>query len=129
MPDTNIRFINVTFDPTDPDHEFTFSEQLPVQLPAFTNGTSMYALVFTLDPRHADGATWASNPMDWGAQGVPPPIPHQADMPFVNANQFVIGVNNTNTTNEPQSFGFEVTVEFNGPHTSTDPEIVLQPPS
>ena len=127
---TNIRFINVTFDPTEPGHEFTWSEQLPVELPKSSNDLSMYALVFTLDPRNADGATWASSPMVWGDQGVPPPIPNQADMPFVNASQFVIGIDNTNTTAEPQSFGFEVAVTFdNKTFISKDPEVVLQPPS
>jgi hypothetical protein len=130
MSSTNIRFINVTFDPTQPGQEFTWGEPLPVQLPAVTNDTSMYALVFTLNPQNAEGATWAPNPMDWGEQGVPPPIPRQADMPFMNANQFVIGIDNTNTENQPKKFGFEVSVEYNGNrYTSHDPEVVLQPPS
>jgi hypothetical protein len=126
--------ITVTFDATQPEgSRFTWSPNAPpvvASLPVVTNGSSSYALVFTLVSPNSPGAVWSAAPMSWRDGDPPPPADADSIMPSPGANQFMVGVKNTNQRNEPEKFGFKVSVDYNGSaFTSPDPEVVLQPPS
>ena len=124
--------VTVTFDPTeDVPQQFEWNPSPPmVVLPAVNNGSPFYALILTLQPQNAPGAVWADPPTLWDNYAVPPPVPPEEDMPVPGTNQVVIGINNSNSTNQPMNFGFVARVSFNDTeYSSTDPEVVLQPPS
>ena len=131
MPDPNITSVSVTFDPGTLGHEFQWQPGVfPLSLPAVSNGTSMYALVFTLDAPNAPGAKWPADAMDWVDQRSPPSVPGTANIPSGDDTHLVVGIDNNNAGNQPLTFGFKVRVEFdNLVFTSADPEVVLQPPS
>jgi hypothetical protein len=126
--------ITVTFDSTLPvASRFSWSPNTPpdvvASLPAVTNGSPVYALIFTLESPNSPGARWPDAPVLWINENVPPPPPPTAIMPIRNETQFVVGVTNTNTTGEQQRFRFEVRVHYNGTaFKSVDPEVVLDPP-
>ena len=123
--------VTVTFDPTlDEPQQFEWSPDPMVSLPAVTSGSSFYALILTLTTQNAPGAAWASPAVEWDNNEAPPPVPEEEDMPVPQTGQIVIGINNNNTTGQPMNFGFAARVSFNSTvYVSTDPEVVLQPPS
>ena len=134
----NRKDVSVTFNPTlEMEQQFEWStnpDPPAFSLPAIENGSSFYALVLTLnpDPLTASGAVWADPPVVWDNNDVPPPVPENEDMPVAGTNQIVIGITNDNTATpaEPMYYGFCARVSFNNAeYSSTDPEVVLQPPS
>lgn len=135
MPSVNPIEITVTFDANQAaGNRFAWSPAGPpnpvANLAAVTDGSSVYALVFTLQSPNSPGATWPPAPVVWSDSLMPPPPPPGTTMPTPGSGQFVVGVDNQNMGGSPETFGFQLAVHYNGTtFVSPDPEIVLQPPS
>jgi hypothetical protein len=110
-----------------PDWTFT-GGNLPGSSSADGQG---YTVVWQLAHGSSPGTSFAANAIQWEDDDAPPDFTGTnwtppANVPAPNANVY----NDITNTNGPvKTFGYTITVMYqNKPYSSTDPEVVLQPP-
>ena len=99
-----------------------------VNVPQNGSGDATWGVYFQLTPNSDAGTEWASDPISW-LNGAPPTPGGSMTLAAAGPNQTGFLVLNNNTGSSGVSFPFEISVMKNGTrYTSTDPEVVLDPP-